>query len=178
MVNSQLQGILNTYSQKIKGQVFNIEKQKQALFQLIESKKEAHKSLLELIKSRYTEFQKKNEERVIKKTFTTFLYNTYNEFFAYFIGTFFGLEKDSLELKIKEKISDSHLIFEYIYHLDPKEITLFREKTEELEGNMYGLLFCTGYMFFITSVLGIIIRKSINENLMIDAIKSINCHDI
>ncbi|MHA1150321.1 MAG: hypothetical protein ACTSR8_19005 [Promethearchaeota archaeon] len=174
MANQELTKVLKHYTEKIKGQVFNIKKEIETFLDIAQLKEQKFKELKELIVQKYNEFKEKNNKRVIKKTFTTFLYNDYNSFFETFIHNFFGLDKDSLKIKLKEKISDSILIIQYKYRLKDEELKLFDSTTKKIEGRFYGKLFSTGFFFFIISVLGIILRRTIKEDIII----SMDCANI
>jgi len=174
LANQELTKVLKHYTEKIKGQVFNIKKEIETFLDIAQLKEQKFKELKELIVQKYNEFKEKNNKRVIKKTFTTFLYNDYNSFFETFIHNFFGLDKDSLKIKLKEKISDSILIIQYKYRLKDEELKLFDSTTKKIEGRFYGKLFSTGFFFFIISVLGIILRRTIKEDIII----SMDCANI
>ena len=167
MANKDLSEVLDFYGKKIKGQVFNLKKEKKTLFELIKTKEELYEEYIERIKSNWDEFKLKNQERVIKKTFTSFLYQDFDDYFKFFIHNFFGLDQNSLEMVIKEKLSDTNLIIEYNYHISPVESELFDQLSKKIEGNLYSSLTITGYLFFVVSVLGIIIRESIQEKILI-----------
>jgi len=167
LANKDLSEVLDFYGKKIKGQVFNLKKEKKTLFELIKTKEELYEEYIERIKSNWDEFKLKNQERVIKKTFTSFLYQDFDDYFKFFIHNFFGLDQNSLEMVIKEKLSDTNLIIEYNYHISPVESELFDQLSKKIEGNLYSSLTITGYLFFVVSVLGIIIRESIQEKILI-----------
>ncbi|MEJ2279913.1 MAG: hypothetical protein P8Y70_19530 [Candidatus Lokiarchaeota archaeon] len=103
-----------------------------------------------------------------KKTYTHFLYKNFNQYFSYFIEEFFALNYNkSLSLRSKEELSEENLILEYNYVLSKREIESFSNLSENLKGDRYNLSFPTAYLFFITAVFGIIIRKTIHEFLLI-----------
>ena len=167
MVNKELPNILNQLSEIFSDEIFNLKMHKKVYFNILESKKETLEELLDLIRTKWGEFKEKNQKRVIKKTFTSFLYIHFQEFFKFYLQNFFGFDGDSLELVIKENISDDTLIIEYNYNLAPEEISLYEEISKKVNGNLYGLLFFTGYLYLLIAVMGILIRKTIGEKILI-----------
>ena len=148
-------------------EIFNLKMHKKVYFNILEKNKERFEELLDLIRSKWVEFKKSNKKRVIKKTFTSFLYINFHEFFKFYLQNFFGFDGDSLELIIKENVSDDTLLIEYDYHLSFEEIAQYENISKKVGGNLYGLLFFTGYLYILIAVIGILIRKTIGENILI-----------
>lgn len=167
MVNKELPKILSYLEENLKGQLFSLKLKKKVFFEILEQKHTHYDELKDKIKSKWQGFKKRNNKKAVKKTYTTFLYENFHDFFKRYIETFFGLESNSLELTLKENISETDLLLEYRYYLTPEEIDQFDKFSNELEGNLYGTLMFTGYVFSIVTVLGTIIRQQINEKFLI-----------
>jgi hypothetical protein len=171
LVNKELPKILSYLEENLKGQLFSLKLKKKVFFEILEQKNTHYDELKDKIRLKWQDFKKKNNKKVVKKTYTAFLYENFHDFFKFYIVTFFGLESKSLELTLKENISETDLILEYKYYLSPEEIDLYDKFSNELEGNLYGTLMFTGYVFSIVTVLGNIIRHQINEKILI----SVDC---
>jgi hypothetical protein len=168
LVQNELLDILQLLGENIKKHKIIIKfGSKNFFLQVITKKKDILDELVKDLRDKWGQFKNKNEDRVKKKTFTTFLYNHFNNSFKFFIQKFFGLNDKSLELLIKEKISDHELFLEYNYYFSDEEIEIFENLTKEQELTKSGLYSLTGYFFFITSALGVIIRKLINEPVFV-----------
>ncbi len=140
---------------------------KKQFFILLERKEKDFNELKEDIDSKWKKFKERYENRVIQKNYTTFLYENFNDFFIFYLDTFFGLDGNSLELVIKENISDTSLILEYNYYLSAEEIELYDDVATRVEGNVFGTLFFTGYINSLVYILGTIIKGIINEKIFI-----------
>ena len=167
MVNKELSNILDFLRENLKNQIFSLKVKKRVFFEILEQKEQNYNELKENISSKWQDFKNKNQKRVVRKTYTTFIYENFHNFFEYYLNTFFGFDCNSLELKLKEKISETNLVLEYNYYLSPKEIGLYDKISNELEGNLYGTLFFTGYVSSVVKILGIIIKRLINEKILI-----------
>ena len=167
MVNKELPKILSYLKENLKDHLFSLKLNKKVFFELLEQKKQNYDELNDKIKSNWLDFKQKNNKKVVKKTYTAFLYENFHDYFKYYSETFFGFESDSLELILRENISDTDLILEYRYYLSPEEINQFDKVSSELVGNLYGTLMFTGYVFSIVTVLGTIIRQQIKEKMLI-----------
>ena len=174
MVNKELSEILYIYQEKINGKVFDIEKAKEVINLIAKRKGNELDQFKTLIIEKFRSFQEKNEKRVIKKTYTTYLSNNFEQFFAQFIHIFFGLDKESLKVDLKEKISSSLLILEYAYYLSPKEMEKFEEIAQKIPGNLTDSLFLTRYLYVVLKVLGILVKDLTGENLLI----SLDCANV
>ena len=165
MVNKELPDILNQLSEIFSEEIFNFKMHKKVYFNILEKRKDRFEEFLDLIRSKWLEFKEKNQKRVIKKTYTSFLYTNFHEFFKLYLQNFFGFDSDSLELVIKENISDDNLLLEYTYNLLPEEISQYERLSKKIKGNFYGLLFFTIYLYVLVAVMGILIRKTIGEKI-------------
>lgn len=167
MAKSELQNTLDLYVDKIRGSVFDLKKEKEAFFSVVESKKIPYSMLIEEIESKWNNFEEKNKKRVLNKTFTTFLYFNFDAFFRTFIREFFSLNEEALELNIKEKISDITLLLEYSYALSEEEKKIFDKISDSLGANMNSVLLFTGYVFFVVNTFGIIVHNTMNQDILI-----------
>jgi len=168
LVNIELHEILDFLKEQVNGKEFNLKLETNIFSEILNKKKEEYEEFKKTIKLKWDDFNRKNEERIIKKTFTTFFYNNFHDFFKFFIYKFFGFDKKSLELVIKEKISDKILFLEYNYFLTHEEETHFDNTSKDLKvGIFYGFSFTTGYLYFLIRILGMIIRKTIQEKIFI-----------
>ncbi|MFX1488082.1 MAG: hypothetical protein ACFFBI_02975 [Promethearchaeota archaeon] len=168
MTNKNLKDILSFLEKEGKGQVFNLKLETNLLFEILKTNGKAFEKLQNEIKAKWDEFKLKNQKNIIKRTFTTFFYKNFHDFFNYFLYTFFGFNERSLELITKEKVSEKILFLEYNYFLTQEEVESFGESTKKFETELfYGFFFPLGYLYFLIRLLGTIIRKIIQENIFI-----------
>ena len=168
MTSQELPEILDFLKDRVKGKEFDLNLQTKIFFEILEKKREKYDELLRDIKSKWDNFNIKNQGRIIKKTFTTFFYESFHDFFKFFIQEFFAFDKKSLELVIKEKISDKILFLEYNYFLTHEEEEHFNNTSKTFEGEIfYGFSFTTGYLFFLIRLLGMVFRNTIQEKIFI-----------
>ncbi|MFX0027742.1 MAG: hypothetical protein ACFE8B_00910 [Candidatus Hermodarchaeota archaeon] len=168
MVNKQLSDILIFLKEKINGKDFKLDYETNLFLEILERKKEDFNNFQAEIRMKWNDFNKKNQKRTIKKTFTTFFYENFDNFFSYFLQFFFGFSDNSLKLIIKEKISEKILSLEYHYLLSTEEMEYFSKISKELEGGFFnGFTFPTGYLYFLIRILGIVIRRTIQEKILI-----------
>ncbi|MFX1379047.1 MAG: hypothetical protein ACFFA4_08115 [Promethearchaeota archaeon] len=138
------------------------------LFDILEKKNTKYEEFKNHVKLRWEAFQKKNQNRIIKKTFTSFFYESFHDLFSYFLQEFFGFTVNSLELFTKEKISEKIIFFEYNYLLDPNEEKIFIKISDDFQVDLlYGFSIFTGYLYFIVRLLGMVVRNAIEENIFI-----------
>ena len=83
---------------------FSMKKMNSVLFEILKKKGIKFEEFKNNIQLKWEEFEKKNQNRVIKKTFTSFFYENFHDLFSTFLE-FFNFKKKSLNLSIKEKIS-------------------------------------------------------------------------
>ncbi|MFX1530368.1 MAG: hypothetical protein ACFFBC_04600 [Promethearchaeota archaeon] len=174
MVNKELSDIISYIEKKTRGHNFGLIFETDVFFEILERKKEKFKDFQDEISFRWEEFNQKNQKRIIKKTFTTFFYKNFHDFFSHFLQNFFGFNENSLRLIIKEKISEKILFLEYNYILSSEEIEYFNKTTKEFEGELLnGFTFPTGYLYFLVRILGIVIRKTVREKIfvLLDGVK-------
>ena len=174
MVNKDLSNILVFLKERIKGKDFRLDFETNLFFEILERKKKDFNDFQDDIRLKWDEFEKKNQTRTIKKTFTTFFYENFHNFFSYFLQYFFGFSENSLKLIIKEKISEKILSLEYNYLLSIEEADFFAKTSQEFDGGFFnGFTFPTGYLYFLIRILGIVVRKTIQEKILIllDSVK-------
>ncbi|MFW9865694.1 MAG: hypothetical protein ACFFEN_06295 [Candidatus Thorarchaeota archaeon] len=168
MTNKKLNDILSFLEKEGKGQVFNLKLETNLLFEILKTNEKAFEKLQNEIKAKWDEFKLKNQKNIIKRTFTSFFYKNFHDFFNYFLYAFFGFNERSLELITKEKVSEKILFLEYNYFLTQEEVDSFGESTKKFETELfYGFFFPLGYLYFLIRLLGTIIRKIIQENIFI-----------
>ncbi|TFG27718.1 MAG: hypothetical protein EU532_06920 [Promethearchaeota archaeon] len=167
MVNKELPDILERLSEIFSEELFNVKMHKKVYFQVLQNKQAKFEELLDLIRTKWVEFKDINQKRVIKKTYTNFLYDNFHEFFIFYLQTFFGFDENSLEMVLKENISDDNLLIEYNYNLEPREIKLYEQFSERIQTNLDGLIFFTLYLYMLVAVIGILIRRTIGEKILI-----------
>jgi len=140
----------------------------EALFDLLEKNSNKYEEFKNDIRLKWENFQKKNQNRVIKKTFTSFFYENFQNLFKYFLKVFFGFNENFLELISKEKISEKVIFFEYNYFLNSSEEKKFGNISDVFQVEvLYGFSTITGYLYFIVRILGMIIRNAIHEKILI-----------
>jgi hypothetical protein len=168
LVNEELTNILDFLEEKVKGLGFDLKLETNVLFEILERKQDEFTEFQNKINIKWEEFNKNNHKRIIKKTFTTFFYNNFHEFFKFFLKIFFGFKEDSLKLGNKEKISEKILFLQYNYFITPEEEKNFEKSSRKLETEVFfGFSFPIGYLYFLIRLLGMIIRKVIKENIFI-----------
>ncbi len=168
MVYQELQDILEILQGRTIERDYNLNIINNVLMEVINKKKDKFKEFKQDIKLKWEHFKQENQNRIIKKSFTSFFYNNFHVFFKYFLHFFFGFNEQSLELIIKEKFSDKIISFEFIYDLTEQEEKYLDLISHQFEVNiLYGFSFLSGYLFFLIRLLGIEIRKSIQEKFFI-----------
>jgi len=141
--------------------------EKKVFFEILGRKKKNLNDFKEGIKLKWEEFSIKNQKRIIKKKYTTFLYNNFHDFFKFYLDNFFGFKSKNLENISVDFISDTNLFLEYNYYLSSEEESYIKEISKRLGSNNTGLLIQAQYLFFIIAILGTIIRKMIQEPIRI-----------
>ncbi|MFX1375690.1 MAG: hypothetical protein ACFFA0_07750 [Promethearchaeota archaeon] len=174
LVGKELSDILNFLKDKIKGKNFGLKSETNAFFEVLERKKGKFQQFQNEISSRWDAFNQKNQIRRVKKTFTSFFYENFHDFFRYHLHVFFGFNENSLQLIIREKISEKILYLEYMYTLSSDEIDYFDKTSKDFEAELIHIFsFPTGYLYFLVRILGKVLRKTIQEKIfvVIDGIK-------
>ncbi|MCK4370497.1 MAG: hypothetical protein KAW03_05480, partial [Candidatus Lokiarchaeota archaeon] len=147
---------------------FSIKKMNSVLFEVLKKNGIKFEEFKNNIQLKWEEFEKKNQNRVIKKTFTSFFYENFHDLFSYFLEEFFSFKKNSLNLFNKEKISEKITFFEYNYLLNPNEEEQFAKISDDFQVEiLYGFSLITWYLYFLVRFLGIVIRKVIQKRIYI-----------
>ena len=168
MAYKELKYIFKNLQERVNKQDFSIKSVNRLLFEILEKNNAKFEEFKNDIRLKWEEFEKKNRNRVIKKTFTSFFYENFHELFSYFLNVFFGFEKDSLKLFSKEKISEKIIFFDYNYILNPNEEDIIFKNSPEFQVDLlYGFSLNTGYLYFVVRLLGIVIRNTIQEKIFI-----------
>ena len=163
-----MQEILAFIEGRVKGKRPDYKMETNVFYEILQNKDDKFEDFRKDIKKKWEVFKSKTQNKVIKRTYTGFLYENFDRFFQFFTKEFFGINENSLEIIIKEKISDRILFLEYKFSLNSIENNLFKAVSENSEGNLsYIFSFPTGYLYLIIRLLGILIRKIIQENLFI-----------
>ena len=93
MDNKELVESLEFLEEKVKGLGFDFKLETSVLFEILERKKEIFNEFQNEIILKWDEFSQKNQKRIIKKTFTTFFYDHFHNFFKFFLQKFFGFNE-------------------------------------------------------------------------------------
>ena len=123
----ELETILKSIGENVKGQQFTIKMNSNVFFEILNKKELEFNEFNEIIKHDWESFKLKNKERIIKKTYSTFFYNNFPRYFEHYLHKFCGLDKNSLNLLIKEKVSEENIFLEYNYKLSTKEENHFKK---------------------------------------------------
>jgi len=165
----ELLKILEILQDKSDEEDYSLNMVNKVFLDILKQKTEKFEEFREDIKQKWHRFTQKTLTSSLKKTFTSFFYYYFHDFFNYFLNFFFGFKDKSLELIIREKISDRVITFEYNYTLTDQEEEYFEEVSRRFEGKLfYGFTsFLSGYLYFLIRLLGLIFRKSINKKIFI-----------
>jgi len=86
----ELKYIFKNLQERVNKQDFSIKSVNRLLFEILEKNNAKFEEFKNDIRLKWEEFEKKNRNRVIKKTFTSFFYENFHELFSYFLNVFFG----------------------------------------------------------------------------------------
>ncbi len=168
MAIEDLQDILNFIEERAIGKSPNYKTETNIFIEILERKKDQFEQFKKDIKVKWNDFKLKNQKKVLKKTYTTFFYENFHDFFKYFIENFFGINENSLKIIIKEKISEKILILEYNYFLTLEVKKYFDKISNSIQEDLlYVFSFPAGYLYLLIRLLGIVIRKTINKKIFI-----------
>lgn len=137
------------------------------LFSLLNNNNSELEKFKQRIIEKWRDFKLQNSERIITKSYTTFFYLNFHEFFKTFLQEFWGFNGNSLELVIKEKVSEENLFLEYDYSMSREETRNFKEFGQNYGDIINGITSPTGYLYLVVAILGITLRKLLNENFYI-----------
>ena len=167
MADKELLTILKSIGEKVKGKEFTFKRNSRIFFDILESNNNSFKEFKEKIRTEWEQFNVKNQNRIIKKTYSTFFFRYFHDYFKFYLQNFCGFDTNSLELTIKEKISDDQLFLEYSYSLSPEEQEYFKEFSETLSNGSNGVASPIGYLYLVVAILGVNLRKLLNEQFYI-----------
>ncbi len=168
MAFRELRYIIEDLQERFNKQDLSFKSFNRAFFKTIEKNSSKFEEFKNEIRSKWETFKNQNQNRVIKRTFTSFFYENFHELLKYFLHVFFGFNENSLNLFIKEKISDKIIFFEYNYIFNPEEEDQFIKIANKYQVEiLYGYSIFPAYLYFLVRFLGIIIRSTIRENIFI-----------
>ena len=152
--------------EKLKLEGMSLKLDSNSLFNLLNSTSQLDKFQIE-IASKWDEFKKLNQQRIIAKSYTTFFYLHFDDYFHTFLNEFCGFKSKSLKLIQKEKVSNDNLFLEYRYALSQEEMRNFKEFGQNYGDTINGITSPTGYLYLIVSILGGILRRATKENFYV-----------
>ncbi|MBD3193942.1 MAG: hypothetical protein GF317_02730 [Candidatus Lokiarchaeota archaeon] len=169
MSSEELKSVVDVLGERLEERIINIKVKEGIFINSLNQKGEAFEQFKKLIRKRWEQFNSKNRNNIIKKSYSTFFYNNLPYFFENILETFFGLDpKKSLKMNSKEKISSRELIISYQYTLSNEEEQIFAELTKKLhQKKIYDLESPTLYFYFITSILGKLLRRELQQQFRI-----------
>lgn len=167
MVKKNLKDVLDLIGNSAKNNGLTLKFNSNIFFEILNENSINFSKFKSIIISEWQEFQNKNNKRLIKKSYTTFFYQTFHKYFENYLNEFCGFNSEQLELLNREKISDDNLFFEYKYYLSNEEISQFEIFSKALGDKLNGITSPFGYLYLIISILGVIIRKLLQEKIFI-----------
>ncbi len=167
MVNKELRTILKSIGEHSKGKDLTMKLNSHVFFEILEAKTIVFDKFKEKINKDWKKFKLKNQNRVIKKTYSSFFFQHFDELLTFYLQTFCGYDTNSLKLIVKEKISDNNLFLEYSYNLSPEEKEVYSEFARDFKDVVNGVTTPSGYLYLIIAILGIILRKLLDEKFYI-----------
>lgn len=159
----KLNNILQLIGENFKGDRFTLKLNSNIFFDILKKNEGTFNNFKLKIISEWEEFRIKNQRRIITKTYGTFLYQKFHDYFTYYLQSFCGLDLNSLELRSKEKISEDNVFLEYNYHLSREEVKYFNDLKRKVNNHINGITSPFGYIYLIVSILGAILRKLLKE---------------
>lgn len=167
-MSRSLNYILDYLGGHIKGKGFSLRLNSNVFFDIIGKQNEKFQHFQNQIKSDWENFKLQNQNRILKKTYTTFFYLNFHNYLRYFISNFCGFSEKDLILVIKEKVSDNNLFLEYNYVLSEEEEKDFIEFSKRIQDNLNGLTTPSGYLYLVVTILGVILRKLLQEEFYVN----------
>jgi len=171
VVNKELRTILKSIGEHSKGRDLTIKLNSHVFFEILEAKSIGFDKFKEKINKDWKEFKLKNQNRLIKKTYSSFFFQYFDELLTFYLQNFCGYDTNSLKLVVKEKISDKSLFLEYSYNLSPEEKEVFNEFAENFKNNVDGITSPSaspsGYLYMVITILGVVLRKLLDEKFYI-----------
>ncbi|TFG17623.1 MAG: hypothetical protein EU531_02660 [Promethearchaeota archaeon] len=167
MGKKKLKDILEVIGNEAKAKGLTLNLKSNIFFEILNENNINFSKFKSIIISEWEDFKTKNQSRLIKKSYTTFFYQTFHQYFEHYIHEFCGFNQNQLKLINQEKISDNDLFFEYTYSLSKEEITEFSYFSNNNKDNLNGLTSPFVYLYLIISILGVVIRKLLQEKFFI-----------
>ena len=167
MAKKELKNILEVIGNEAKTRGLTVNFNSHIFLEILNENGNYFSKFKSIIISDWEEFKAKNQNRIIKKSYTTFFYKTFHKYFQNFIHEFCGFNQNQLELTNREKISNDDLYFEYNYNLSPEEISNFSIFSENMKNILNGIASPFTYLYLIISILGVVIRKLLQEKFLI-----------
>jgi len=167
VVKKELKDILEVIENEAKAKGLTLNLKSHIFFEILNENNINFSKFKSIIISEWEDFKTRNQSRLIKKSYTTFFYRTFHQYFEQYIHDFCGFNQKQLKLINQEKISDNELFFEYTYSLSKEELTQFSVFSNSLKDNLNGLTSPFGYLYLIISILGVVIRKLLQEKFFI-----------
>jgi len=167
VANRELLTILKSIGAKAKGKELTFKRNSQIFFDILESNNNSFKEFKGKIREEWEQFKFKNQNRIIKKTYSTFFFSYFQDYFKFYLQNFCGFDTNSLELTIKEKISDDQLFLEYSYSLSLEEQKYFKEFSETFSSGSNGVASPIGYLYLVVAILGVNLRSLLEEQFYI-----------
>ena len=167
MADKELLTILKSIGEKVKGKELTFKRNSRIFFDILESNNNSFKEFKEKIRTEWEQFKVQNQNRIIKKTYSTFFFRYFHDYFKFYLQNFCGFDTNSLELSLKEKISDDQLFLEYSYSLSLEEQEYFKEFNETFSNGTNGVASPIGYLYLVVAILGVNLRRLLKEQFYI-----------
>jgi len=168
VVNKELRTILKSIGKRANGRSLTLKLNSHIFFDVLEDKKVIFDNFKEKINNDWLKFKLKNKKRIIKKTYSSFFFQHFDELLTFYLQNFWGYDTNSLKLIVKEKISDNNLFLEYSYNLSPEEKEIFKEFAEDFKDNVDGVSSPSGFLYMIIAILGVVLRRLLDEKFHIE----------
>ncbi|MFX0010657.1 MAG: hypothetical protein ACFE9R_10110, partial [Candidatus Hermodarchaeota archaeon] len=167
-MTDKLTTILKAIGESFKGDI-TLKMNSSIFYQILQEGDNDFIQFKEKITNDWREFKQKNVTRIIKKSYSTFFYQNFHQYFLMYLERFCGLKKTSLTLSSIEKVSEESLFLEYTYFLSPREEKSFEDfsKNTDDSSDDNGIYSPFGYFYLIISILGVILRKLLSEKFFV-----------
>ena len=167
MVNKELRAILKSIGKRANGRSLTLKLNSHIFFDVLGDKKVIFDNFKEKINNDWLKFKLKNKKRIIKKTYSSFFFQHFDELLTFYLQNFWGYDTNSLKLIVKEKISDDSVFLEYSYNLSPEEKEIFNEFARDFKDNVDGVSSPSGFLYMIIAILGVVLRRLLDEKFHI-----------
>jgi len=169
VVNKELRTILKSIGKRANGRSLTLKLNSHIFFDVLKDNKVIFDNFQEKINKNWKEFslKNKNKNRIIKKTYSSFFFQHFDELLKFYLQNFWGYDTNSLKLIVKEKISDDNVFLEYSYNLSPEEKEIFNEFAEDFKDNVDGVSSPSGFLYMIIAILGVVLRRLLDEKFHI-----------